>query len=372
MANSKKYQGVYTVEGKKGLSYGIDYVHPLTAQRVRKVLKNVTTEAEAFELRAIEIADGARGAIDKAYGLKAKVKTVPFESMVDEYLKWSRGNKKSWDTCNHRAKPLKRAFQGKLMSDINPFLIEKYKMTRVKKVTKATVNRELSLGSQVFEKAKEWGKYNGENPFLKAHRFKVKKGKKPGSLSPEEVDAIMDEIKHPVKRDMVEFDFNTGWRISEVRRLLWEDVDLATGRAWIVDSKNGESVEIDLNDVAIDIISRQKRRSEYVFCHLNGKPYKTNIHTVIKRAAENAGVILPPRKAWHILRRTWASMFLQSGGDVETLRELGNWKDYSMPMWYADAGNTEHKKKVLNRLPKLNGRKMPEIGKVVEISGRIN
>ena len=64
-------------------------------------------------------------------------------------------------------------------------------------------------------------------------------------------------------------------------------------------------------------------------------------------------------------------MFLQSGGDVETLRELGNWKDYSMPMWYADAGNGEHKKKLLNRLPKLsNGRKLPEMSNVVNLTDR--
>ena len=183
----------------------------------------------------------------------------------------------------------------------------------------------------------------------------------------------MDEISHPVKRDMVEFDFNTGWRISEIRKLKWEDVDLENGKAWIVDPKNGESVEVELNDEAIKVIFRQKRRSEYVFCHLNGKAYKTNIHTVIKNAAQRAGVYLPPRKAWHILRRTWASMFLQNGGDLETLRELGNWKDYSMPMWYADAGNTEYKKKVLNNIPKLvHVRKMAENEKVVALSGRNN
>jgi hypothetical protein len=61
-------------------------------------------------------------------------------------------------------------------------------------------------------------------------------------------------------------------------------------------------------------------------------------------------------------------MFLQNGGDVETLRVLGNWKDYSMPMWYADAANHEHKKKILNRIPKLNGRNVPEIGKVINLT----
>ena len=277
MANKgTKYQGVYSVEGTTGTSYGIDYIHPLTGQRVRKILKNVTSEVGAFELRSIEIADAARGAIDKAYGLKGSVKTVLFENMIDEYLKWARDDKKSWDTDEHRAKPIKKIFKGKLMSDINPFMIEKYKMARIKAKTrtdknktinKSTVNKEINLGSQIFTKAIEWGKYNGENPFLKAKKFKIKRGKKPGSLTPDQVNAIMDEINHPVKKDMVEFGFNAGWRISEMRKLKWEDVDLEAGRAWIVDSKNGESVEIDLNDEAVGIIAKQDRRGENVFCH---------------------------------------------------------------------------------------------------------
>lgn len=368
---SKKYPGVYSVEGKKGVSYGIDYIHPMTGQRVRKILKDATSEAQAFECRSIEIADAARGAVNKAYGLKAKVRAVSFEGMVDAYLKWSRENKDSWETDEHRAKPLKVAFKRKLMSDINPFVIEKYKMFRAKTIAKSTVNRELNFGSQVFEKAIDWKKYNGENPFRQVKGFKVKRGKKPGSLTPEQVQAIMDEIKHPVKRDMVEFDFNTGWRVSEMRKLKKEDVDLEAGKAWIVDPKNGQSVEIELNDEAVEILARnmEKSKGKYVFCHLNGKPFKTNLHQVIKRAAKRAGVELPPRKAWHILRRTWASMFLQSGGDVETLRELGNWKDYSMPMWYADAGNREHKRKILNRIPKL-GSEIRATEKVINLPAK--
>jgi len=46
---------------------------------------------------------------------------------------------------------------------------------------------------------------------------------------------------------------------------------------------------------------------------------------------------------------------LQNGCDPETLRVLGNWKDYSMPMWYADAGNTEYKRNVLNSAHPLMG-----------------
>jgi integrase len=358
-----RYNGVFAVKGKLKTSYGIDYVHPQTGQRIRKILKGCQSEAQAAEIRSIEIADAARGVIKKAYGLKVSGPTVLFDDMVTLYLDtWAKTNR-DYRTAKHRAAVLRRAFTGKLMSDITPWVIEKFKASEAKGKSKNTVNKYLSLGSQIYEKAIEWGKYEGENPFIKASRFKIKKGKMPGSLSPEEVTAIMCEIRNSVKRAMVEFAFNTGWRISEITRLKWENVDQERGCAWIVNPKNGESVEIELNDRALKIISDQERRGDFVFCHMNGEAFKTGLRDVFKRAAERAKVYLPPRKAWHILRRTWASMFLQVGGDVETLRVLGNWKDYSMPMWYADASRAERRREVLNRLPDLNGRKKAEIVK---------
>lgn len=331
MAKSKKYHGVYTIQGKKGLSYGIDYIHPQTGYRIKKILKNATTEAEAADIRATEITDAKRGDIDKTYGYKGKARAVSFERIITEYLKWSKENKKSWQTDIQRSQALKRAFKGKLMSDINPFLIEKYKMARIKSVSKSTVNKELILARQVFKKAIEWGQYNGENPFSKASSFKIPKRKKPGCLSPEQVQEVIDQIEHPVKKDMVEFAFNTGWRIGEITSLKWDEVDLTRRVAWITDPKNGESVELPLNDTAMEIIKRRRPRAEYVFCHLNGKPFKSYLYGTIWKAFEEVGIILPKNKAWHIFRRTWASEFLRKGGDVESLRVQGNWKDYSMP-----------------------------------------
>jgi integrase len=368
MRTSNKYPGVYMVDGTRGTSYGIDYVDPKTGQRIRKVLKGVTSESEANTLRSIEIADAARGVTDAAYKVKRR-KYFLFTNALDLYLEWSKENKKSWATDEHKAKPLRRAFSGKHMADISPFAIERYKTDRAKEVEKVTVNKELILGNQVYKKAIEWGKYQGENPFSIASKFKIPKPKKPGSLSPEEVEAIMAEINHPVKKDMVLFACLAGWRISEIRRLKWQDVDLGKGTAWIMDPKNSQSVEIELSDEVVEIISKQQRRGDFVFCFKNGGQFKTNLPDVVRNAAKRAGVDLPPRKAWHIFRRTWASMMLQNGCDIETLRVLGNWKDYSMPMWYADAAGRKQKKAILNRLPKMfKGRKKAEIQKVININ----
>lgn len=365
---SRKHPGVFMVEGKRKTSYGIDYVHPQTAQRVRKILKNCESEAAAAEIRAIEIADAARGALNKAYGLKPKAAAVPFCGMVDAYLElWSKQNK-DYRTDAQRASMLKKMFAGKLMSDITPWVVEKFKAAVAKEKARSTVNKYLSLGSQVFEKAIEWKKFSGENPFLTAGRFKNQKGKKLGCLTPEEIEAIMGELRHQVKRDAVEFGFNTGWRVREILRLKWSEVDLDKGTAWIMNPKNGTPAEIELNERAVEILVAQARKGEYVFSMKNGKPYKTGLHEGFKAAAARAGVVLPKRKAWHMLRRTWASMFLRAGGDVETLRVLGNWKDYSMPMHYADAAGADHKRQILNRLPRLNGRKKAEIDKVVNLT----
>lgn len=349
---SKKYPGVFKIKGKKGVSFGIDYIHPQTGRRVRKVVKNATSEQSAFEARSIEIADAKRGAFNKAYGVHDRGKPVLFEDMAELYLKnWSAENKDP-RTDKGRIGALTSFFKGKLMSDLTPFMIEKFKITKSKEVSRNTVNKYLSLGSQIFIKARLWRKYTGTNPFLEVSRFKIKKGKKPGCLTPEQVGAIMVEIKHQVKRDMVEFAYNSGWRISEITGLKHDDVDLDRGCAWIVDPKNSNTVEIELNDRAVELIRIQPHSGEHVFCHKNGRPFKTGIPGVFKEAAKRAGVPLPARRAWHILRRTWASMFLQNGGDVETLRQLGNWRDYSMPMWYAEAANYENKKKILNQIPK--------------------
>jgi len=369
--SNNRYRGVYTKKcAGGGISYGIDYVHPGTGRRIQKILRGVKSEAEALRIRNIELADAERGILNTKYDLKSKAQSYLFQDMITLYLKWARENKRSWRTDDFRSRALGRFFEGKLLSDINSFLGEKYKIARSKTVTKQTVNKELSLARQIFDKGIEWRKHEGANPFTRVDPFKIKKPKKPGSLTPEQVNSIMDQIGHPVKRDMVEFNFYTGWRISEIRKLKWQDVNLSRKRAWIVDPKNGETNEIDLADKAIEVIERQSRRSDHVFCHLNGAPFKTNLHKVITNAAARAGIPLPSRKAWHILRRTWASMMLQSGCDIETLRVLGNWKDFTMPMWYADAGRSDHKREQLNKIPELeNARKMGDSENVVSIRG---
>jgi len=370
VAKSKKYPGVYTVQGKRGTSYGIDYINPITDQRVRKIVKGAKSERDAAKYRGIELADAERGKLDQAYGLRAKQKPMTFEKMASLYLEWAKENLKDPRTVKDRISVLNRYFGRKLLTDITPWMVEKFKMTRAKEVTKSTVNTQLSVLRQIFVKAIEWKRFSGPHPMTTVRQFKIPKGKKPGALTPEQAQAIIDAVPYPVRQDMVRYAFYTGWRIGEIRRLKWDHVDFEEGTAYIVDPKNRQSVELELAPEALEVIKRQPKRGEYVFCKIDGRPYTTNMRFTIKNAAKKAGVYLPPRKAWHIFRRTWATMMLQSGCDVETLRVLGNWKDASMPLWYAEAAGRPQRKAILKRLPKLEWQKNGRNKKVVSLSTR--
>jgi integrase len=382
MAKSKKYPGVYTIQGKKGISYGIDYINPMTTgQRVRKVLRGAKSEADAAKLRSIEIADLERGNLNQAYSLRSKPKPVPFKVGANAYQKWANENlaENTANAIGFHLVALSKAFGTKLLSDITPWMIERYKMLRIKQksnqtgdqIEKSTVNQELRVLNQIVEKSIEWGLLTGQNPMDKVKRFKIPRPKKPGALTADEVEAIRGEIKNKVQQDIVTFAYATGWRISEILALRWEAVDLEAGTAWIVDPKNKKSVEVELSDEALEAIKRQEHKqsfSNHIFSKTDGTPFKT-IHKGLKDAAKRAGITLPPRKAWHIFRRSWATEMYRAGADVETVRVLGNWSDSSMPLWYAEAAGKKERRALLNRLPKLsNGRKMPEIEKVVPIN----
>ncbi len=352
---SKKYRGVYIVDGTDGkLSYGIDYSHPLTGKRVQKIIKGCKSEWDANNLRSIELADAARGAIDKSYGIKKASKAIPFESAVKLYAEWAEVNKKAYRVEKFKYPILTTFFKGKLLTDIHPFQVEAYKSQRSKVVGKKTVNQELIIGRQIFKKAIELKKYDGDNPFEHVENFKIPRhGKKPGCLTDSDVAAIIEAIGHPVKRDMVRFAYYTGWRISEIRTLKWSDVNFDEGVAYIMDSKNNENARMVLNAAALEIVKAQPRKGEFVFCRHNGTPYTSSMNAVIRNAAERAGVHLPEGKRWHAFRRTWASMNLQNGMDIVTLMEVGNWKDSEMVLWYAESLKDESKRAKLDEIPKL-------------------
>ncbi len=358
---SNKYPGVTVIENISGkISYGIDYVLP-SGQRVRKILKGCKSERQASQIRAIEIAAASQGELVKKYGLKNKTKSILFHKAIDLYDEWAKDNKKSYYGEKFTYGVIKRShlFEGKFIAEISPMLAERFKSERAKDTSKNTANKYIIACRQIVEKMIAWGYHTGENPFKAVENFKISKGKRPGSLYAREVQAIIDQIRSPVKRDMVAFAFYTGWRIGSIRKLRKEDYNQEHRSIWLMDPKSGRTTELALCDAAAEIVEHNIKKSngEFVFCKKNGEPFKTAMNAVIGNAAERAGVVLPTGKKWHAFRRTWTTHMFKSGADIGSVRDLGNWSDDTMPLWYNDGLRFEEQRKILNKIPRLDSLK---------------
>jgi len=87
------------------------------------------------------------------------------------------------------------------------------------------------------------------------------------------------------------------------------------------------------------------RRGKYVFCHEDGSPL-SRVDKSLATAVKQAGI---QKCTLHDFRATWATELLASGEDIETVRQLGGWRDYTTVLRYLEA-IPERKKAACNRL----------------------
>lgn len=93
-------------------------------------------------------------------------KDVSFEKARDEFLKWMQANKRpnTAKSCKIHMRRSGEFFGGKNLGEISPFLIEKYKIKRIRNNCPVALNRELAYLRLMFNCFRKWKKYEGKNP----------------------------------------------------------------------------------------------------------------------------------------------------------------------------------------------------------------
>ena len=121
---------------------------------------------------------------------------------------------------------------GKILSEINPLLIEKYKLTRKEEGAEpATINRELGCLRHMFNMAINWRK--AQNYPFGFGKNKVKFLKEPKGkdriLTEEEEVRLLEAVRLTTKSQHLEpiiiTALNTGMRKGEILNLKWSNVD---------------------------------------------------------------------------------------------------------------------------------------------------
>jgi integrase len=327
--------GVYKRKGSKNwyISYSVN-----GKQICESTGSPYKSDAErALKKRQGEIVDGK-------YEIRKAVTSPRLEEFAEKYLEYSMANKRSWTRDKSSIKNLLKHFRGFKLNDITPWLIEKFKSSRKKEVTKATVNRDLTCLKAMFSKAIIWGKAT-ENPVKKVKMFKEPE-RSLRWLTVEEYQKLIDASSGHV-RSMIIMAVNTGMRLGEILSLTWDSVDFDRGIITVERSKNDGVRHIPINKQLTEELEAVKINAtgEYVFSKSTGEPFK-DIKNGFWSALKRSGI---EKCRFHDLRHTFASHLVMNGTDITTVKELLGHKTISMTMRYAHLSK-EHKQQAVDSL----------------------
>lgn len=276
---------------------------------------------------------------------------VRFADFCDKYLEWAWSSKPLSALREEQRLRKVRAFFGDLkivfLDDITPYHVEQLKIKLSnEKLSKTTINMYLQLLRGMIYKAIDWEIYHKPNPMKKIRFFRRERPIQ--GLSEEELMKVLEEAKRISEKprskfqklfyDLCIFALNTGMRRSEILNLSSKDIksDFA-----IVKGKGGKTRMIPLNKIAIDIIQKQPRRSEYIFNIKNRNSATLFVKTTdrIKRETE-------VDFHFHLLRHSFTTSLVERGIDFITIGSILGHSKTTMSMLYSHTSEEKKKKAV--------------------------
>ena len=229
--------------------------------------------------------------------------------------------KRSYDRDCRSMKLLLPFFGDKLLKDITPALVERYRQKRLsepsgrtpeKLTAPATVNREMACFKTIFNKAVNNGKAE-RNP---AQRLKMLKenNERGRVLSPEEYARLLAHCPEQLK-PVVKLAYYTGMRQGEVLGLTWGQVDLKEGfiRLRPEHTKTNEWRLVPLNRELVEMFKAMPRGlpGVRVFVY-QGKAFGSSFQRAFETARKRAGI---EDFTFHDLRHTAINNWRLQGHD---------------------------------------------------------
>jgi len=322
-----------TVDGKVDKIFYIRYKDArgrLVEEKVGRASEGITA-ALAAQIRA-ERLNAIRHGEEVVPLQKRRQEALTFaEFMEERYLPWAQENKVH--DSFRREKSLyqlhiKPVIGDKTLKDVCPLDLERIKSNMKKKgLAERTIEYALRVVSMAFNRAAEWGLFEGPNPAKKVKPPR-KDNKRLRFLSQEEAEALLKELKKRSQTayEMAMLSLYCGLRFGEITNLTWADIgpDTITVR----DPKNKQNRIVPMPQVVQKLFRAKKpgEPNELVFKNRNGEKFKwvpDGFKLAVKALGLNDGIVDPRyRICFHSLRHTYGSWLVQSGVPLYTVKEL--------------------------------------------------
>ena len=230
-------------------------------------------------------------------------------------------------------------------------MIDNYKLTRLEKIVKTTVNHELTILRRFFNLAISMD-YLDSNPANKVDFLKITDRKRPRFLSEEEIKQLQGELRASRFKPMVDMLLYTGMRAGELINLEWEDIDFRRGQINIRPKlgwspKAGKERSIPLSSKVQDLLSNMGRKHPHVFHSKTGNMINRNhLREAFVRACRRASI---ENATLHTLRHTFASQLIMKGVDLYTVSQLLGHSDLKSTQIYSHLSQ-DHLRGAVERL----------------------
>jgi integrase/recombinase XerD len=214
-------------------------------------------------------------------------------------------------------------FGGRYLDEIDRRLLGEFVSKRKQEgVSDTTVRRDLAFVSSVCAMATRWG-WLDTNPVTTFSKRTLKEARpRTRFLTHAEYDVLLANVA-AYMRPVITLAVETGLRKEELFSLTVSAIDLSRREIRLDQTKSGVPRRVPLTDIALTTIKTlvaqpTRPRTFYLFAKADGTRY----------AHMNKGFNAACRRAtitdlrWHDLRHTFASWFVQSGGDLYHLSRI--------------------------------------------------
>jgi integrase len=271
---------------------------------------------------------------------EAAAMPVTFSKFLDEaYRDFCKAHVKAWGQMMGCLKPARKFFAGKHLHEITPFLVEKYKVERIRTPTwrgtarKAnTVNHELTALSHALGLAVRSGLLKA-NPCASVKRLKWERRER--YLKREEEGALrmaLRDLPDAWIADATLLALNTGMRQAEILRLEWGRVDFSRGVIKVTGTKTCAAREVPLNEEARRILDGRRSESPYVFAERGRLPHRATLDRHFRAVVKKAGIV---DFHYHDLRHTVATRMLDAGIRESVIARVLGHSSVAMTVTYA-------------------------------------
>ncbi|MEW6187692.1 MAG: tyrosine-type recombinase/integrase [Thermodesulfobacteriota bacterium] len=216
------------------------------------------------------------------------------------------------------------------LKDLRPIHLEKLKKNlQEKKKSPRTIEYVFSTVRSVWNTARKHRVIEGDSPTKDVKKPKVE-NRRVRFLTTEEAQYLLEDLE---SRDLATYQMAfvslfTGLRAGEIYNLKWKNLDRENGLVWVMDSKSGKSRAVYIPNQVKDVFEEmtQGKPEDLIFPGPDGKPRRETtkyFRTAVRKLGFNEGITDRREKfSFHSLRHTAASLLIQSGVDLYTVKEI--------------------------------------------------